>query len=194
MQTQSHWLMTAWLNQALQRRQVRVQSRAFLFGSILPDVPFWLLTVVGEIYYTWFARTPTGESPMVYLHFRLYFTDPVWIISHNLFHAPIILLALLLAGWVGVLVGQRWGASLFWFVCGAGLHSLIDIVTHNTDGPLLFFPFDWTYRFPSPVSYWEPAHYGSIFMPLELALDLWLVIYLLVLWRRQWLNRKRAHV
>mgnify|MGYP000881513583 CR=1 FL=1 len=193
MQTQSHWLMTAGLNQVLQRRQVRVQSRAFLLGSLLPDVPFWLLTAMGEIYYTWFAHTPTGESPMVYLHFRLYFTDPVWIVSHNLFHAPIILLSLLLAGWVGARAEQRWGASLLWFVCGAGLHSLIDIGTHNTDGPLLLFPFDWTYRFPSPVSYWDPAHYGSIFMPLELALDIGLVIYLLVLWRRQWLNRKRAH-
>lgn len=184
--------MTAWLSRTLQRRQVPVQRNAFLLGSILPDVPFWLLTAAGEIYYHWFAATPTGESPMVYLHFHLYFTDPLWMIGHNLFHAPIILLALLFVGWFGARHRAWWSASLLWFVFGAGLHALIDIVTHNNDGPLLFFPFDWTYRFPSPISYWDPAYYGPIFMWLEWLLDGWLVIYLLAPRWRQWLKRKSA--
>lgn len=185
--------MTASLNRVLQRRQVIVRRNPFLLGAVLPDVPFWLLTAWGEIYYTWFARTPTGESSMVYLHLYLYFNDPLWIISHNLFHAPFILLALGVVGWLGIQNGQVWSPYLLWFVFGAGLHSLIDIATHHNDGPLLFFPFDWTYRFPSPISYWDPAHYGAIFMPLELLLDAWLVIYLLAPRWRRWLNRQQVH-
>lgn len=192
MQTHSHFLMTAALNRVLQHRQVIVHRNTFLLGAVLPDVPFWLLTAGGQIYYTWFARTPTGESPMVYLHLYLYFNDPLWIISHNLFHAPFILLALGVVGWLGIQNSQPWSTYLLWFVFGAGLHSLIDIATHHNDGPLLFFPFDWTYRFPSPVSYWDPAHYGAIFMPLELLLDGWLVIYLLAPRWRRWLNPKQA--
>jgi membrane-bound metal-dependent hydrolase YbcI (DUF457 family) len=190
MQTQSHFLMTAALNRVLGRRQVTVRRNAFLLGAVLPDIPFWLLTIAGEIYYRWFAATLTGESPMVYLHMRLYFTDPLWIISHNMFHAPFILLVLGLVGWLGVRNSRAWGASLCWFVLGAGLHALIDILTHHNDGPLLFFPFDWHYRFPSPISYWDPAHYGAIFMPLELALDGWFVIYLLAPCWRQWCKQQ----
>lgn len=64
MQTQSHFLMTAALNRVLGRRQVNVRRNAFLIGAVLPDLPFWLLTIAGEIYYRWFAATPTGESPI----------------------------------------------------------------------------------------------------------------------------------
>ena len=103
------------------------------------------------------------------------------------------LLALGVVGWLGIQNSQPWSTYLLWFVLGATLHSLIDIATHHNDGPLLFFPFDWTYRFPSPISYWDPAYYGAIFMPLELLLDGWLVIYLLAPRWRRWLNQKQAH-
>jgi hypothetical protein len=57
-------------------------------------------------------------------------------------------------------------------------NSGIDILTHVNDGPLLFFPFDWTVRFHSPVSYWDSAHYGREFGVCALALDLVCLGYL----------------
>ena len=94
---------------------------------------------------------------MVYLHLYLYFYDPLWIISHNLFHAPFILLALGVVGWLGIQNSQPWSTYLLWFVLGATLHSLIDIATHHNDVRLRFFPFDGTYLGPSPIIYWDPA-------------------------------------
>ncbi len=40
------------------------------------------------------------------------------------------------------------------------LHSMIDVATHFDDGPVLFWPLDWSTRFASPVSYWDDDHYG----------------------------------
>jgi hypothetical protein len=71
MQTYSHFLVTVVADRQLVRRQIPVHTLAFLIGSVLPDVPFFLLTLLGEVYYRWFATTPTGESPMIYMHFTL---------------------------------------------------------------------------------------------------------------------------
>lgn len=189
MQTYSHLLVTAVVDRQLVRRQVPVHTLALLTGSVLPDIPFFLLTVLGEVYFRWFTTTPTGESPMVYMHFTLFFTDPLWIVSHNFFHAPLILGVLGLAGFAGVQWGQhwgqRWGRVLLWFAAGAGLHTLIDIFTHSSDGPLLFFPFNWRYRFPSPVSYWEQDNFGLAFTLVEHLVDVGILVYLFWEWRRR---------
>ena len=74
-----------------------------------------------------------------------------------------------------------------WFFISCLCHSLVDIVTHFDDGPVLFFPFDFSYRFSSPVSYWDPAHYGRQFMVFEVVLDLVLLVWL-VINRRQGFN------
>jgi len=47
------------------------------------------------------------------------------------------------------------------------------------DGPLLLWPFEWTRRYSSPVSYWDHRHYGSVVWPLELLLDIGLGLWLL---------------
>jgi membrane-bound metal-dependent hydrolase YbcI (DUF457 family) len=60
------------------------------------------------------------------------------------------------------------------------LHSLIDLACHRDDAHMHFWPLtEW--RFRSPVSYWDSAHYGVQFSLFEAALGLVLV---LVLWRR----------
>ena len=192
MQTYSHLLVTAVVDRQLVRRQVPVHTLALLTGSVLPDLPFFLLTLLGEVYFRWFTTTPTGESPMVYMHFTLFFTDPLWIVSHNFFHAPFILGVLGLVGFVGVRWGQGWGRVLLWFTAGAGLHTLIDIFTHSSDGPLLFFPFNWRYRFPSPVSYWEQDNFGLAFTLVEHLVDGGILVYLVWQWRRR--RRQRSVV
>ncbi|WP_419857635.1 hypothetical protein [Candidatus Palauibacter irciniicola] len=46
------------------------------------------------------------------------------------------------------------------FVASMILHALGDLPLHREDAHRHFFPFsDW--RFTSPVSYWDPDHYGG---------------------------------
>ena len=189
MQTYSHLLITGALSAPLIRRGYAVNASAFLLGAVLPDIAFLVLTLLGGAYYTWFSSVPTGESPMVYMHMTLFFTDPLWIAAHNMLHAPLILATLGLAGYWLARARQTSRASagtfLLWFALGALLHTTIDIFTHAGDGPVLLFPLNWTLRFNSPVSYWDPQHYGLIFAPIEHLLDAALLVYLFVLWRRK---------
>lgn len=193
MQTYSHFLMTVVGQERLKQRGLAVSTTAVLVGSVLPDLPFAVLTAVFMAYYNWFAPLPIADQTvMEYLHFNLYFNDPLWIAGHNFFHAPLILLTIGFTGWWVMQRQRLWGVLLFWFAVGAGLHSFIDIFTHHNDGPLLLFPFNWQLRFPSPVSYWHPDHYGLIFASLEHLLNAILLVYLLRAWLRQRHRPKQA--
>ena len=114
---------------------------------------------------------------------NLFYNDPFWIICHNFLHSPTMLLMLiggtLVAGrvWPAWARASRW---LRWFFISCLGHTLVDIVTHYDDGPLLFFPFNFTYRFQSPVSYWDPAHFGREFTVFEIVLDLALLAWLVI--------------
>ncbi|MBK8903513.1 MAG: metal-dependent hydrolase [Anaerolineaceae bacterium] len=185
MQTPSHFLLTAVLARKAPSLTQTGSKISLLAGSILPDLPLVLLTLGYELYYRWFAVSPTSGSVMEYLHFDLFFTDPVWIISHNFFHSLVINFVLLTIGYWGMRREQRWARLLFWLTVGTLFHSVIDILTHNSDGPLLFFPLNWRYRFPSPVSYWEAAYYGREFRIFEYAVDALIIIYLITVWRKQ---------
>lgn len=47
-----------------------------------------------------------------------------------------------------------------------GVHVAGDLPLHHDDAHRHLFPFsDW--RFESPVSYWDPAHYGGYVAALE---------------------------
>lgn len=190
MQTPSHFLLTAVLNRQLAQREIPLASKALLIGSVLPDIPFFLLTVGFEIYYRWFALLPVTGGIMEYLHFDLFFNDPLWIASHNFFHSPMINSLLLLMGWWAFRQNWRWGLPLFWLAVGTQLHTIMDILTHYSDGPLLLFPFDWHLRFASPVSYWEAERYGLLFMLFEYSLNALIILYFFYLWRRS--RRKTA--
>ena len=64
--------------------------------------PFALLTLWGLFYYRWIAPLPQPGVIMEYLHFTLYFTDPIWIAGHNFFHSLVVdglLFAVGLWGW-----------------------------------------------------------------------------------------------
>jgi hypothetical protein len=188
MQTYSHFLMTAALVRPLKRKGISVHPTALLIGSVLPDIPFALLTLTYGLYYMW-SQGLSLESTHILLHDFHFFTDPVWLAAHNFFHAPFILLIIGLSGYW--LRHRGWGNRLLWFAVGAGLHTVVDILTHHDDGPLLLFPFEWSYRFASPVSYWDPNHYGDIFAPLEMIFSGALLLYLLVTWW-QWRSKRVA--
>lgn len=196
MQTYSHWLITKVLQVRLTEPTVgksgmvtsrtAVHSMALLLGSVMPDVPLVLLTIGYMINRRWLNPVPLNEGVFGAAYDTLYLTNPWWIMMHNLMHAPPLILLYALVGLWVLRRGHRWGFALCWFAGGCGLHALIDIFTHVTDGPLLFFPFNWTYRFAAPVSYWDPHYGANIFAPLEHLLDLGILIWLV----RRWWRRK----
>lgn len=185
----SHFLVNA----VIRRRWAgppRMRGAAFLLGSVLPDLPLTLLWIGAYVYYRYLLRDQS-VTMMDERFDTFYFTNPLWIAGHNILHSPTLLLAELALLWrfrdaVGTL--RHWW---FWFAAGCLIHTALDIPTHVNDGPLLFFPFDWSTRFQSPISYWDPRHHGRTFAIFEIALDLLLIGYLITPRIRSWLKRPR---
>ncbi len=190
MHTYSHAIQTAWLRWALRERGRDVHV-ALVLGSFLPDVPLILLTA-------WHAvrlRLEQGAGAPLFGpdYDALYFGDPLWIVGHNALHAPaLVSLAVALGYFRGVKSGRARWMVLYWFALGCALHSAVDIATHHQDGPLLLFPIDFELRFESPVSYWDPRHYGRIFMPIEHAVDMAAGIVMLRAPALRWARRLQS--
>lgn len=178
MNTPSHLIVNAALRKwAVAGGAVSIPRSAFLLGAVLPDIPLFILWLGAYGYYRYVLADPT-VTLMDARFDQLYFTDPFWIAAHNLLHSPTLLLILLALLWrFRAAVGAR-GHWWFWFFAGCMLHTVLDIPTHVDDGPLLFFPFDWSTRFQSPVSYWDSRHFGREFGVFELLLNGVLLIYL----------------
>ena len=168
--------MTAALDKALSR--VPIVKSAFLLGAIAPDLALWLLSTSTIAYCHWVLGWSPAESSR-FVFDDLYFHNPFWIATHNTLHAPVLLLLGLSLVWRGRQNIGSYSRWLFWFLVACLLHSAIDILTHVDDGPLLFFPLEWTIRFRSFVSYWDPRYHGQAFHRFELGLDLGLLLYLL---------------
>ena len=176
MNTPSHFLMTAALEKVLPR--IPIVKRAFLLGSVMPDLPLWLLSIGGYVYYHWIVGWNVAETSR-FMFDHLFFNDPMWMTLHNTLHSPVVLLTGLALVWRrrrNIGSASRWW---FWFLLACLLHATVDILTHHSDGPLVFFPLNWSDRFYSPVSYWDVAHYAREFAIFEGALDLMCCVYLL---------------
>ncbi|MEM9151583.1 MAG: hypothetical protein AAGB19_14170 [Cyanobacteria bacterium P01_F01_bin.3] len=65
------------------------------------------------------------------------------------------------------------------------LHCIQDLPLHADDGHRHFWPFS-QFRFESPVSYWDPNHYGMIAGPIELILMVLVSIYVFRRVRSRW--------
>lgn len=183
MNTPSHWLIQA----GLAKRFKRIRRTAFLWGSVAPDLPLYVLSLFGALYYL--GRGMPLREALDYVWGTLFFESPFWVASHNLLHSPTMLLLLAGGWWLLRRSTSRDHPWFIWFILGCALHTAVDIPTHHDDGPLLLFPFNWTLRFISPVSYWDPEHYGDIFAPLELLLDGLLLAYLTTPWLRRRFGR-----
>ena len=184
MQTPSHLLITALIDHHLPETHIPKHTTGFLIGAMLPDLAFTLLTLLYEVYYRWMTTPPINSynSVMEYLHFDLFFNDPVWIIGHNTFHSLIVNAILLIVGYIALRDKRKWGVFLFWLSIGMSIHTIIDIFTHASDGPLIFFPLNWNYRFSSPVSYWETEYFGAIFVIIEYSINALILFYFLMRW------------
>lgn len=188
MQTQSHFLGAGFIGKQLQQRGIPVRHKAWLLGSVIPDIPLAILTVLGTLYYRWFNTSVPADEIHERLHFQLFFTNPWWIAGHNFFHSLLIGVLLLAVGWWTWRNQKSWGMTLVWFALGMLIHTMIDIFTHHSDGPVFLFPLTWSYRFQSPISYWETAYYGRQIRLFEMALNSLIILYFAIYWLR---NRYR---
>lgn len=59
-------------------------------------------------------------------------------------------------------------------------HSVMDFFVHADDAYAHFYPWSM-WRFHSPVSYWNPAHYGQYVSAVEI---LFALVAIWVLWKR----------
>jgi membrane-bound metal-dependent hydrolase YbcI (DUF457 family) len=191
MNTPSHVIINAALRKALPR--IAIPRGAFLIGGFMPDMPLLLLSIGGFLYYRYVEGRPTRDI-VIDMFNRLFFTDPFWIACHNLLHSPTMLLIFLAIFW-------RWrdqpghrGHWFFWFFCGCMVHTALDIPTHVLDGPVIFFPFNWSYRFQSVISYWDENYYGREFTIFELCLNVLLLGYLFGPRLLRWLQQRRAEI
>jgi len=148
-------------------------GRGFLIGAVLPDIP---LVVLSGATFGWFWLTGQGSlaDTFQYLFFDAFFTNPLFITGHNLFHSPLSLALQLTAVYLLPLPAKA-RRLLKWVVIGSLVHTGVDIVTHHNDGPLLLWPLNWSWRFASPVSYWDPNHFGRQFTVFEHGLDALLI-------------------
>ena len=146
------------------------QQLAVVAGSILPDAP---------MFYFYFVEKVIRQVPesVIWQH---YF-QPGWQNLIDSFNSlPLMAIGLALAYYLKSPIGIMVSLSMI-------LHVLGDLPVHHEDAHRHLFPFsDW--RFESPVSYWDPRHYGQIFMPLEI-----LTVFLCAGWiifKGQWMGSK----
>jgi len=76
---------------------------------------------------------------------------------------------------------------LLLFAAAALLHCLSDLPLHAGDGHPHFWPFTlWIYS--SPVSYWDPEHFGLYWLVIEFLIVLWCVIVLFRRYPSMWVK------
>jgi len=154
MNTQSHAILTFFLIRKyleLTHKKCEGISAMIFTGAIMPDLPLFVFFA----FYTIILPTPQ----QVIWH-EMYFY-PFWQAVFDLFHSlPIWGIFFLFS-----FFAKRYRASIF---CMAGLlASAQDLFVHHEDAHAHFFPFS-DYRFASPVSYWNPEHYGRQFALFEI--------------------------
>ena len=172
----THLVINAAINKKFGNKFKIIRS-AFLWGAVVPDIPLMFLSIGYLIFLRFFTTQPVSAG-MSYAFDHLFFNDPLWIISHNLLHSPTLLILFAVLLWRSQDQSKIRGKWWLSFVFGSMTHSVVDILTHHDDGPLLFFPFDWQTRFYSPISYWDKAHYASQVFWVELGINILLLGYL----------------
>jgi len=156
MNTQTHALMGAFFF----GKAVPLRAVIGTIGGFLPDLP--MISIV-------FALKATGHSGQQI--FEEMYWQNWWQITNALGHSFFLWGGLLLAALL-----LRREPNDFWtlasvFAAAGFLHCCIDFCVHREDAHMHFWPLS-RYKFMSPVSYYDPAHYGRIFSICEATLGL----------------------
>jgi hypothetical protein len=122
---------------------------AIALGGLLPDVAtflfFPLMLILGK----------NGQEIWDTIYFESGW-QAVWSITHSLWIWPLGLFS-------------AWSFKKIWLqylFSSMLLHICLDFLVHADDAYAHFWPFTG-WRFYSPVSYWDPQHYGNIVSAIE---------------------------
>jgi len=146
------------------------RTAAFVTGSILPDTPTYLFFVVQS-----FILNVDGRTIWRDLYFDSGWT-PFITLSHSLLLWPLLLLTAYIYDW----------KITKYVTTAATLHICLDFLVHNDDAYAHFWPLtDW--NFISPVSYWDPGHYGQYVGMLDTVVVIALLSWLMTIYQtRSW--------
>jgi hypothetical protein len=158
MNTQAH----AIINVALLNRKDKPHLRRYmLLGALIPDLPMFVFFVV---------ETFGFRHPQQQIWSERYFLTQ-WQNLFDIFNA--VPLALIVLG-----VGYWFKSDAVMFCCWSILlHCGVDFFLHHDDAHRHFFPF-LQFRFRSPISYWDPSHYGRIASLVEIVATILASIFL----------------
>ncbi len=130
-------------------------AAAITLGALLPDLP-----MVGfYLYQKYSLHTPEGI-----IWSTLYF-EKDWQLLFDVFNSiPAAVMLAALCYWLNFKLG-------FLLFASALLHMLFDFPLHHDDAHRHFLPLS-NWRYISPVSYWDPRHFGQYVVWVEVALTL----------------------
>ncbi|MFT4561169.1 MAG: hypothetical protein ACI9BW_000909 [Gammaproteobacteria bacterium] len=135
---------------------------AIVLGAMVPDIPIVLFYLIEK-----FVRC----TPEAIIWGELYEMSPWYVLTSTLHSFVVVGGMFVIFRWIGK-------PTLALFSLSMVLHSLGDIFVHTTDAHRHFFPVS-DYQFVSPVSYWDPNHFGIYFFAFELLSCLVLSIHLI---------------
>ena len=165
MNTPTHVVLNAL---ALGHGHWRSHWLAITGGALIPDLPM--------VVFYFYERLVLGTPERVIWSTRYF--DPGWQGFINVFNAlPLIGL--------GAVIAWRARASA-WLALFASMavHCVTDLLVHREDAHAHFFPLS-SWQFVSPVSYWDPRHYGSLVGAFELVLVFGGAVVLITCYRLQ---------
>ena len=147
MNTPAHLILNA---AALGRGRLRDETRWILLGAVAPDLGMF-------VFFAWQVGVLGTSQTQIW---NVEYFRPDWQLFFDLANSiPLAALGLAIA-WR--LQSTR-ATAFFASVC---LHCAIDLALHHDDGHRHFLPLTG-WRFASPISYWDPRHYGWLGALLE---------------------------
>lgn len=152
MNTPAHAILNLCL---LGRKEKPSLATPILFGAFLPDMPM--------VFFYGYVKL-IQNIPEQVIWSETYF-KPFWQNIFDIFNSlPLILVAMAVA----LFQKSPW---FFAFFSSMAFHVFGDFPFHHDDAHRHFLPFSH-WRFASPVSYWDPQHYGQYVSLLEASLVL----------------------
>ncbi len=172
MQTQTHALIGAYF---FGKRDPTLMTAGAVAG-MAPDLPMFAIVA------TLLAMGRRGQEIFGHDYFQ-----PWWQhingLAHSLILWPLALVVALVAR--RARPTTRWPAILLAAAAGGLAHACIDFLCHREDAHMQLWPIS-SWKFVSPISYYDPAHFGGAIMVLEAGLGLFMAWRLFRIAQRRW--------
>ena len=174
--TQSHLLIGA---ASFTRKGRPWHNTAVVVGALIPDAALYGLFV-------WSRLSGVSMEEI----FRERYWSPAWQAAMSPGNsAPLFLLVLLLGYllWRSEHRLSDLGIVVMAFAGAALAHIALDFPLHVDDGHTHLWPFtNWKYE--SPVSYWDPNHFGNWVRPVEFAIGIACLVILIRRFPAKWVR------